>query len=717
MSCFPFTFVLLFCFLCATLIASKTYTVGVLNKDGDALTISQWQPTFRDFLTTMTNASWAQKDYSFDMIPVGFDGYEAAIESGTIDLVFANSALFSILNHEYSLEPLVTLVNLRDGRNLFQFGGVLLANASNTSIQTWEDCVGLHNGAVAENSFGGYMMQVYEFPGIEEDVVFLDTHEAVAEAVLDGTIACGMVRTDTLERKFPTKLDQFVVLDPRLSTFPFYRSTKLYPEWPVAAVSSVPNDVREFLVSALGAVSSTDDCAVAGKYAGWFPALSYDTVEVCLRSLGIIVDPDEESNEDNGLNMWIIVGPAIGFFVILSIVLGLWLRMYLTRRRQEREAEKFAPKEGEMLILFTDIESSSKLWEMLPMNVMHDAVQRHNAILRKLLVKHSGYEVKTQGDSFFVVFGNPSDGIRWSFDVQKELVNENWHPALVEAVERAISEAKDRPHEDDKIEKDEKTVSFGRSTIIDENERRNPPVWNGLRVRIGGCVGEPTYVKDPSTRRFDYYGPDVNRAARIGDMAYGGQIVFSERVEPYLDDLLKASVELKGNEKTPKSEEFVVHPQGIFNLKGVNSEEAVIQVMPLSLSGRKFPSLVSRKSSLSGAALFTALPNTVMKKLKYFSVGMYLIWDEFEILPPWLSMSGRSVDMDPTLELLREGNGITLDLFKVSKSILGDVASSRSGGTSTGRSVGGQSTGKSKNSSSTSLAKYKEAQVLPVEDV
>jgi class 3 adenylate cyclase len=476
--------------------------------------------------------------------------------------------------------------------------------------------------------------------------------------------------------------------------------------------SSATLNPKPFLVSALGAAAATDDCAIAGKYAGWFPALSYEIVDTCLRALGVIVDPEDDDDSGNSdISIWIILVPASVFVAILSLVLGLWLRMYLSRKRQEREAERFAPKEGQMLIVFTDIESSSKLWEVLPMNIMHDAVQRHNAILRKLLIKHSGYEVKTQGDSFFVVFSNPSDGIRWSCDVQKELVTEPWHPGLIEAVEKVIDEAKDRSHEEEKVDKDEKTVSFGRSTIIDEDERKNPPVWNGLRVRIGGCVGEPTCVKDPSTRRFDYYGPDVNRAARIGDMAYGGQIVFSERVEPYLDDTISNG---NRNGKTPEADEFVIHPQGIFNLKGVNSEEPVIQVMPSSLSGRKFPSLVSRKSSLSGAALFTALPNTVMKKLKYFSVGMYLIWDEFDILPPWLSLSGRSVDMDPTLDLLREGKTITLDLFKVSKGMLTDVASSRSGENSTGRSLTGLSTGRS---SWTSQSKYKESQVLPFEDV
>lgn len=56
------------------------------------------------------------------------------------------------------------------------------------------------------------------------------------------------------------------------------------------------------------------------------------------------------------------------------------------------------------------------------------------------------------------------------------------------------------------------------------------PLWNGLRVRIGLHTGEPDCVFDPVSKGYDYYGPDVNVAARVEGLAQGGQILATESV-------------------------------------------------------------------------------------------------------------------------------------------------------------------------------------------
>jgi adenylate cyclase len=55
-------------------------------------------------------------------------------------------------------------------------------------------------------------------------------------------------------------------------------------------------------------------------------------------------------------------------------------------------------------------------------------------------------------------------------------------------------------------------------------------VQRGLRVRMGIHWGNPQCEKDPITRRMDYYGPMVNRAARINASADGGQLMASQDV-------------------------------------------------------------------------------------------------------------------------------------------------------------------------------------------
>ncbi|KAJ1919062.1 hypothetical protein H4219_002216 [Mycoemilia scoparia] len=55
-------------------------------------------------------------------------------------------------------------------------------------------------------------------------------------------------------------------------------------------------------------------------------------------------------------------------------------------------------------------------------------------------------------------------------------------------------------------------------------------IYRGLRVRMGVHFGTPVCEEDPVTGRMDYFGPMVNRAARVSGAADGGQIFLSQDV-------------------------------------------------------------------------------------------------------------------------------------------------------------------------------------------
>lgn len=57
--------------------------------------------------------------------------------------------------------------------------------------------------------------------------------------------------------------------------FPFFSSTRLYPEWPVAALPHVDSDTVKLVALALQAITPTSAFAVAGGYATFIPPLSY----------------------------------------------------------------------------------------------------------------------------------------------------------------------------------------------------------------------------------------------------------------------------------------------------------------------------------------------------------------------------------------------------------------------------------------------------------
>ena len=59
------------------------------------------------------------------------------------------------------------------------------------------------------------------------------------------------------------------------------------------------------------------------------------------------------------------------------------------------------------------------------------ALKRHDHLLRKLLRKFHGYEVKTEGDAFMVAFFTPLDAILWCIAVQKALLESKWPEELL----------------------------------------------------------------------------------------------------------------------------------------------------------------------------------------------------------------------------------------------------------------------------------------------
>lgn len=178
----------------------------------------------------------------------------------------------------------------------------------------------------------------------------------------------------------------------------------------------------------------------------------------------------------------------------------------LTLARLEREV---APPIGQVALVFTDIKNSTSLWETN--GGMQTAMRLHNSLLRRQLRNIGGYEVKTEGDAFMVSFPSVTSALLWCFNVQLQLLRENWPQELIEC-------------------EDGKESHDGNGELI----------YRGLSVRMGLHWGSPVCEADPITRRMDYFGPMVNRAARISGAADGGQILASRDAIAEFTTLLNA---------------------------------------------------------------------------------------------------------------------------------------------------------------------------------
>jgi predicted ATPase/class 3 adenylate cyclase len=139
--------------------------------------------------------------------------------------------------------------------------------------------------------------------------------------------------------------------------------------------------------------------------------------------------------------------------------------------------------------LFTDLEGSTRLWEEHP-DKMQAALARHDEIVRSAIECHDGHLVKTTGDGAHAAFATAPDAVAAAVDAQEQLVGEAW------------------------------------------------PLPGGLRVRMGLHTGHA------EMRAGDYYGPAVNRAARVAAAANGAQIVITHATEELVRDGLPVGVGL-----------------------------------------------------------------------------------------------------------------------------------------------------------------------------
>ena len=178
---------------------------------------------------------------------------------------------------------------------------------------------------------------------------------------------------------------------------------------------------------------------------------------------------------------------------------------------------------GTVTFLFTDIEGSTRLWEQHS-EPMRAALARHDAILRQAIEQNNGHVFKTVGDAFCAAFATATEALKAALAGQQALQAETWPE----------------------------------------------PVTIKVRMALHTGVAEQ--------RDDDYFGPPLNRVARLLAIGYGGQVLLSDVTQDLTRDSLPPSVTLKS--------------LGDHRLKDLNRPETVFQLLHPDLPA-EFPPLRS----------------------------------------------------------------------------------------------------------------------------
>lgn len=262
-------------------------SIGVLAKRGPERALAQWAPTAEYLTDTLA-------DYRFRIVPLDFNEIFPAVRRGDVHFVLSNSAFYATLEVEQGASRVATLINRHhadQGRT--HFGGVIFTRADRTDITTLSGFRGRTFMAVDSSSLGGYLAALREFrsrgidPEQEFQLRFGGTHDAVVYAVLAGRVDGGTVRSDTLERmtqEGALRLDQIRILNSQEGQ-PFLLSTRLYPEWPLAALPGTDPKLVQQVAVALLQMPRECPAARAARCLGWTVPANYQPVHELLREL------------------------------------------------------------------------------------------------------------------------------------------------------------------------------------------------------------------------------------------------------------------------------------------------------------------------------------------------------------------------------------------------------------------------------------------------
>ena len=200
---------------------------------------------------------------------------------------------------------------------------------------------------------------------------------------------------------------------------------------------------------------------------------------------------------------------------------------------------------GTVTFLFTDIEGSTSLLRALGDSYAR-LLEDHRDLIRRAVAQHGGYELGTEGDSFFVAFERASQAVQAAVAAQHALIRHPWGDGAE------------------------------------------------IRVRMGLHTGEATLGSE------GYVGLPVHQGARIASAAHGGQILVSATTKDLSSTDLRDGTTFKdlGRHRLkdfsePEPLYQVIHPGLPADFPRPKTLEVSTTNLPLSLS-----SFVGREEEL-----------------------------------------------------------------------------------------------------------------------
>ena len=324
----------------------KTAKFAVLAFRLPAETAARWQPLI-DYLN---KANLGQR---IELVALSQKDLEGAIREKQVDFVLTQPAHYILLTQrEGLLSPLATLIEKQGDKTLSSLGGVIATRADQKDIRSLSDLSGKRIATSSTGELGGYMAQAYELKqrGIHlpDDAKIVETGPGQDLAIIEllaGNVDAAFVRTgliEAMEKEKKLDIRRLLIVNAKDDSFPLIHSTRLYPQWPLAAMPWADEDFARQVAAAILTLPHGGDVATATNIHGFSIPADYRPVEDLLRQMRLPpfeVPPQLSVSEV--INQYGLVVGATGLTLAGGLLL-LVLTQFRSNRRLKMERARTA---------------------------------------------------------------------------------------------------------------------------------------------------------------------------------------------------------------------------------------------------------------------------------------------------------------------------------------------------------------------------------------
>ncbi len=254
--------------------------VGILVIDSAVSVTERYRPLL-DYLAETIGRP-------FELVPLTQDSQFTAVQQNQLDFTLNNPLAAVQLQRLYKTRFLATHSRPQTGT---KFSGLIVVRRAST-IRTLDDLRGKKGACVSfQTAAGGCIFQIYHLQqrGIDPFTDFSrfvenPSQDNIVLAILNGSIDVGFIRTGQLEKMVRKGLIESVeevrILAPSSDDFFYTHTTQLYPEWPVAALTSTDPMLVTTVQQALLKIPASHPALAAAKLDGFAATEDYSTIAI-----------------------------------------------------------------------------------------------------------------------------------------------------------------------------------------------------------------------------------------------------------------------------------------------------------------------------------------------------------------------------------------------------------------------------------------------------